>query len=321
MVSFRLVKSSARKLLSSIGWEIARKAPPTQGLVPTKAMGPLPVDTAALYALVLEYKNHPLDSMAGYIWRQSERRPDRLKDIDFAGFRSDNAFIWQTRGAPLSTFVVSALWAQSQDHHSLLKQINEDGDFGAECIKLDGRLWSRDLIDSVLEINFLMETLIDFRQLNVIVDIGAGYGRLLRRFAETTTGISLVGTDGLALSTAICRGYMKYLGLEDQVSTLSLTEVDKFDHQISLATNVHSFSEMSIKAVEWWLSWLKDHKTQYLFIVPNKPGPSLNDGTSLLPLLQSYGFALIRHRRKYDDPLVDEISLYPGDYYLYGQSH
>jgi putative sugar O-methyltransferase len=320
MMFSRLVKPAIRRMLSSIGWEVARKAPPTEGLNLTCSMKPLSVDPVALRALVLEYKDHPLDAMAGDVWRQSERRPDRLKDIDFASFRSDNAFVWQTRGTPLSSFVASALWAQSQDRHSLVGRVAEDGDFGAECINLNGRLWSRDVIDSILEINFLIETITDFHQLNVIVDIGAGYGRLLRRLAETTEEPLLFGADGLALSTTICRAYMDHLGLQNRVSTLSLAEVDRFNQRISLATNVHSFSEMSIEAVDWWLAWLKHHETQYLFIVPNRSGPSLNDGTSFEPLLTNHGFALVRHRRKYDDPLVDEISLYPGDYYLYARS-
>lgn len=321
MMVSRLVKPAVRRMLSSIGWEVAKKAPPTDGLAPTRTTKPLPIDPIALRALVLEYKDHPLDALAGDVWRQSKRRPDKLKDIDFTSFRSDNAFVWQTRGTPLSSFVASALWAQFQDRQSLLERVNEEGDFGAECINLNGRLWSRDVIDSVLEINFLMETIPDFHHLNVIVDIGAGYGRLLRRLAETTEGPMLFGADGLALSTSICRGYLDHLGLQGRVSTLSLSEVDQFNKRISLATNVHSFSEMSIEAVSWWLSWLKQQETRYLFVVPNRPGPSLNDGTNFEPLLRSHGFSLVRHRRKYVDPLVDEVGLYPGDYYLYSRDN
>ena len=43
--------------------------------------------------------------------------------------------------------------------HGVLAQIDEDGEFGAQCLELEGRLYSRDLVESANEINFLLDHL------------------------------------------------------------------------------------------------------------------------------------------------------------------
>jgi len=242
--------------------------------------------------------------------------PGNLKDVNLKAFRGDNAFVWQTRGAPLSNFVVSALWAERKDSHQLLRNTHEDGAFGVECLQILNRLWSRDLIDSLLEMNFLLDH-IPTLEGKTVVDVGAGYGRLLTRMADVTESTRLYGVDGVAMSTAICRAYVRYRQQDHRIGVLSLKEADEFDDAIDLAINVHSFSEMHIEAVRFWLGWLRCRSTRWLFIVPNRPGPSLNDGTDLLPHLDEYGFELEVSARKYSDQTVGDHSLFQGDYYLF----
>jgi len=218
----------------------------------------------------------------------------------------------------LGAFIVSALWAEKNDSFGLLNSTEELGDYGVECIRLQGRLWSRDLVDSVLEITFLMESLppgsLDTM---TTVDIGAGYGRLLRRLADVTHNDNLFGVDGVALSTCIADAYISHLELRSRVRILTLAEADELSKPVHLVTNVHSFSEMPLDAVCWWLDWARDRGTEFLFIVPNVPGPALNDGTDLMPHIRERGFVLAAHRMKYTDELIGTHALYQAHYYLF----
>jgi putative sugar O-methyltransferase len=267
------------------------------------------------------YVNHPLSKVSlTDVWYQGTEFKDTLKDINLMRFRADNAYLWQLKSHDISRFVISALFTEKTDSYGLLTRTREDGDFGAQCIRIGGRLWSRDLIDSVMEITFLRDHLpsgsIDSLR---IIDVGAGYGRLLHRLADTTQNANLFGADGVALSTAICRAYIRHQDQDSRVTVLSLAEVDNFKEDFDLATNVHSFSEMPIEIVVRWLDWLVERNVRYLFIVPNKPGPALIDGTEFLPQLIERGFELVARREKFDDPLIGKLAYYQSELYLFAR--
>jgi putative sugar O-methyltransferase len=310
------------RAFGKLGFQVSRYRTPEAriGLETPMPTGPQIVDMGEFERLWHEYKLHPLDALSSSIWHQGTEFSATLKDINLTRFRADNAYVWQTRGASVADFALSALWAERSDSFGLLTRTQESGAFGVECLRIDDRLWSRDLIDSILEITFLMENLPSgtLDAMNV-VDIGAGYGRLLSRLADVTGSPQLFGVDGVALSTSICRAYIRYMRVDSRVSVLSLREADELDAEIDLAINIHSFSEMSLEAVCWWLDWLVDRGTRYLFLVPNRPGPSLNDGTDLASAISQRGFVLKAERLKYEDPLIGEHALYQAHYYLFAR--
>jgi SAM-dependent methyltransferase len=279
------------------------------------------VDLDEYQSLWHAYANHPLSKVAVTdIWYQGTEFKDSLKDINLKKFRGDNAYVWQLKSHDISSFVISALFAERSDSYGLLTRTREDGDFGAQCIRIGGRLWSRDLIDSVMEITFLSDHLpsgsLDSLR---IIDVGSGYGRLLHRLADTTQNATLYGADGVALSTAICRAYIRHQDQDARVTVLSLAEVDDFTEDFDLATNVHSFSEMPLEIVVRWLDWLVERKVRYLFIVPNKPGPALIDGTVFMPQLIERGFELVGRREKFDDPLIGKLAFHQNEFYLFAR--
>jgi hypothetical protein len=288
------------------------------GFEPAVTSNSIIFDQSEFEKLWHQYKVHPLNAVTSSVWNEGPAPQSGIGDVDPRNFRSDNAYAWQSRAGSLAQFALTALWVERSDPHSLLAKTHEIGDFGVECIRLGGRLWSRDLIDSILEINFLMDHLPrGSLETMKILDIGAGYGRLLNRLADVTENDTLFAADGVALSTSICAAYIRQRNQESRISVLSLSGVDAFRDRLDLATNIHSFSEMSLEAVSWWLDWLVDREVKYLFVVPNKPGPSLNDGTDLTPALGQRGFRLSAHRHKYTDPVIAMTALYQADYYLF----
>jgi hypothetical protein len=313
----RSVNALARRLgvsvvRTSLLDELASKPPSAE---PPEPPAPMIVDTAWLRQLSVGYRAHPLTKLGGY-WDSGY-----TSELDLTDFRGDNHYVWQRRAFGEVNYLTTILYARSHDGHGVLDRIDEDGAFGAQSLELEGRLYSRDLVESANELNFLLDHLPagDLRPLR-LVDVGAGYGRLAHRLATVVRDAEIYCTDGIAVSTAICDAYIRYRNLTDRVTVVPLTRLHSIATPIPVATNVHSFSEMSYEAVAWWLDWLVDVGVRWLFVVPNLPGPSLVDGRSFEDLLDARGFELAATRPKYDDPLVDRYALYPGVYYLYGRS-
>ena len=115
---------------------------------------------------------------------------DHVSPADLRYFRGDNAYVYQIRNMGEVNYVVTTLYVKTIDSLGLLQNINEDGAFGAHTFEVHGKVVSRDLLDSILEINFL-ERHVGLSQRTVsILDIGAGYGRLAHRVVEAFPGYS-----------------------------------------------------------------------------------------------------------------------------------
>ena len=81
----------------------------------------------------------------------------KVRDEDLTNFRGDTQYVWQ-RGDMNGNEIAYSLsyYANKAGPASdLLAQMHEDGAFGVSALKLDDRLVSRDLLDSVGEIDFL----------------------------------------------------------------------------------------------------------------------------------------------------------------------
>ncbi len=105
---------------------------------------------------------------------------------------------------------LALLDVESRDKLGLLGQLDEDGLFGAWTFEFGDRPpVSRDLLDSVNEINYLdtQMGLSSIENLRVL-DIGAGYGRLAHRMSPALPGLAAYDCiDGVAISTFLCDYY------------------------------------------------------------------------------------------------------------------
>lgn len=265
--------------------------------------------------------------MARWMRRKSNRRKPKeiwnqahLSSIDSERFRADNAIVWQTREFGLQSYLISFLYALSIDRASVATKSLEDGLFGVEFFELMGQRVSRDLIDSIIEINFLE------RQLNIssskeftILDIGAGYGRLAKRVSDTYKNSTYFCIDKFKEMSDLSKKYLAKEIRSNRVCILSPGELEngKTNFRFDLALNVHSFSEMSIAEVDKWLNLLFVLEVRYLFIVPNPLALALNDGTEFSSLVERNGYRLIAQEPKYGCGEVAKFALYPANYYLF----
>src|SRR5271165_790114 len=130
--------------------------------------------------------------------------------------------------------------------------------------------------------------------------------------------ISYRCTDVIAESSFVCEYYLRNRGLEGRFALTPATEIDSMfqSQKIDLAVNIHSFSECTMQAVDWWLGRLASNRVKHLMIVPNAGnhcGQFLrnNIGEDMLPMVEGYGYRQVARDAKYRDPKVQKFGLNP----------
>ncbi len=212
------------------------------------------------------------------------------RNLSLAWFRGDNAYVWQfrqLRSAAEARMYLTLLDVESRDQLGLLKTLEEDGRFGAWTFSYGTRPpVSRDLLDSVNEINYLdaRMKLSSIEGLRVL-DIGAGYGRLAHRMSAALPNRAAYDCiDGVATSTFLCDYYLDYRKVPDTVRVVRLDQWETLGDSYDIAVNVHSFSECSLETIRWWLARIAEREIEWLLIVPNTPHELLStelDGSML----------------------------------------
>jgi len=254
--------------------------------------------------------------------------------IALPSFRGDHAYLLQSAYSPLQRllWLMVGYYAKSIDRLGLLDRLEEDGLFGPYCFRfMDRYTGSKDLVDSVGEINFLEDAIgISGRASLRVLDIGAGYGRLMHRLVTAfPTLVSGYCTDAIPESSFLSEYYLKFRNVADRVAVVPLDHVEQTlgdsAAPIDLVTNVHSFSECTSDAIAWWLDRVVAVQARYLFIVPN---PYHNGGTQLLnreadgsfadfrPAIEQRGFRLTHCVPKYRDASLHPFGINTF-YYLF----
>jgi SAM-dependent methyltransferase len=284
-----------------------------------------------LKELRARYASHP--AAATSLWS----REYISRQISLPEFRAHNAFIWQTRtrtrpvrGSRVHeiNYLLTAYYVRGVDRLRLLDCLSDDDAFGNLLVPIeDGFTVSRELLDSVLEIDFLERHLDLFSTPELrLLDIGAGYGRLAHRLVQSVPNLERVYcTDGVAESTFIAEYYLQFRRVNQKAHVVPLNEISANlrEGEVQIATNIHSFSECPLDVINWWLALLSAKRIRHLFIVPNT-GERLcsreRDQRSLdfAPVLREHGYELIAVEPKYlRSAGVQRHGLYPTHYHLF----
>ncbi len=305
-------------------WQTGETGEDTQELrLPDGAAEYLVIDNPRLRELRERYAEFQARASVPIVWTD-----EYVQSYGLQSFRGDNCYVWQTKDPNCDeiNYCLTAYYAQAIDRLGVLQNNSEDGLFGVHTYPISSRDFSRDILDSTAELNFLEKHLnLSSRENLQILDIGAGYGRLAHRTASTLSNLSTYFcTDAVPESTFLSEYHIKFRNLKDRVTVVPLDEIEECIRQqdIDLAVNIHSFSECSLEAIEWWLALLAAGKVRNLFIVPNSSDHggerlALNSGEDFSALVEKYGYILKIKAPKYEDPLVQKFGVSPTWYYLY----
>ena len=167
--------------------------------------------------------------------------------IEPESFRGHNQYLEQSDSYPYEAMVT---YLESRGTSGWLDAMGEDGAFGCVTRVVCGRTVSRDLLDSVMEIETLVSRFgIDLRYASVL-DIGAGYGRLAHRMATAFPEARVFCTDAIPVSLDVCRRYLAHRSVQPRV--YAADELGQLP-PIDLAVNIHSWSECTRAEILPWL--------------------------------------------------------------------
>jgi hypothetical protein len=253
-------------------------------------------------------------------WRSWETKVDLLK------FRGESDYVSQAYFRDTQKrYELTSAYVEMIDTDGWLRRLTEDRLFGVKIWDaLPGVLVTRDLLDSIIEIHFLKDTLgwketDDLR----LLDIGAGYGRFAHRFVHLFPIGQVDCIDAVATSTFLCRFYLEFRTCGARAHVVPFDKrSDLKCGAYSLALNIHSWSECTLAFVREWLGLLRDLRVPFLFIVPHRDDLTTKetDGSSIsyFDEMQRHGFTLVRKQRKFArSTQVDRFGVFPTNYYLF----
>ena len=324
----KFLKQQGYELLPSHAlyeWQKFNNAKPSykESQLPDGAKNYLNKENEKLKELESLYNKFDAEVTSHLVWREGHVRSE-----DLLFFRGDNAYVYQLRGSNMNLlgYALTTYYAKSIDKLGLLEKLKEDDYFGNYTFLIDNKKVSRDLLDSITEIYFLEKHLKISSQKNFnILDIGAGYGRLAHRMLEALPNIqTYFCTDAVAVSTFISEYYLRFRNLENRSKVIPLNNIENTlkNQRIDAALNIHSFSECSIHAVEWWIALLSKYKVKYLMIIPNiytdsKDKLVTHDRQDISRVLENNGYKLLVKEPKFSDPVVQQYGINPTQYYLF----
>lgn len=250
--------------------------------------------------------------------------------IDLRYFRGDSPIMWHyLEDGRLTRFKYHTFLRHvaAVDETGLLGRLDEDGAFGCWTFEYPGwPMVSRDLLDSVLELEFLRRHVpAASRDGFRVLDIGAGYGRLAHRMASVTPGlVDYCCVDAIPEMTYLAEVYLDHRGVTPPARVVELPDVDDVVARdaFDLVVNIHSFSECTHDAVAWWARRLATLDADRLLIVPNEPTELLTreiDGSrrDFAPLIEQAGFALDVREPVISDPAVRDLLDVHDHFHLY----
>ncbi|HSW11578.1 MAG TPA: class I SAM-dependent methyltransferase [Solimonas sp.] len=332
-------KRALRRWLAGRGYNFYRMTPAEERLVQDYLDGDAAAAATAaevparLQELRARYDRLDLPAVQHSAWARRSASGGQvdtgLGGVDLARFRAQSAYVWAYADANVLAnrmrYYMFADHVRRHDPLGLLDRLQEDGAYGCLTFDFEGlpRI-SRDLLDSVLELNVLQDWcgLLQDRSLRVL-DVGAGYGRMAQRLAEAGGRPAVYdAVDAVAESTWLCEHNLAQRGIGAPYRVLPLDEFAGGSQGYDLALNIHSFSECTQVAIRWWLEQLVERGVQRLFLVPN-------DGQQLLSTeadhsrldcageLQRCGFRRVQARPMFADGNLATLTGISDWYLLY----
>ena len=297
---------------------------PSVGPVPVRGRSDPYLDEGnpRLVELLQRYARFDPAVTAPALWKVDHIVGERLRFP-----RGNDAYVWQLRGPNMNVlgYALTTYYVRSIDRLGMLPRLTDDDWFGNFTFDIAGQTVSRDLLDSVIELHFLERQLkLSSLTAPLILDIGAGYGRLAHRTCQVFTNLAgYLCVDAVAQSTFVSEFYLRFRKSPARVIPLDEIESALKTTKPTIAVNIHSFSECRMDAIDWWLGLLERTGVEYLMIAPNDArhdgGQTLvtNDRQDFRPVVERHGYKLVAREPKYADPVVQQYAINPTHYYLF----
>jgi putative sugar O-methyltransferase len=190
-----------------------------------------------------------------------------LPTVNLEQFRGQTHYLYQRSELDLYGAMMARL--RLVDDWGLLDTLTEDDAFGCLTYHVNGKVVSRDLLDSIEEIYFLRDQLSWQQTQHVnVLDIGAGYGRLAHRLDAAMPNAQVWCTDAIAESTWVCERYLSHCRVSERVHVVPFADVQGVgDVRFDAAVAIHSWSECNTAAIRWWVDYLVEREVPAVLYV------------------------------------------------------
>ncbi len=263
----------------------------------------------------------------------SQWRPEYVtREAPLLLFRSDCAYVWQKRDLNFPIHLACTyFYLKAYPLSDLLATCHEDTLFGVYSISAEGKIITRDLLDSVCELHRLRDVLSLTPSSHFTgLDIGSGYGRLAYRLSQCFPNSRVICSDAIPESSFLCEFYLRFRNVEHNARMVPLDElVDEVKGtEIDIAVAINSLTECSSEAVSWWLDLLTERKVPHLLIAGSGSldGGRLlrteeygdhNHPKDLLEIVHQAGYRQIAMIPKFDEPVLQQYGVSPTYYHLF----
>ena len=227
----------------------------------------------------------------------------------------------------LQAYTVAYEYALSHDRLAALSKFSDDGAYGGLRFEVNGQIVSSDTIDSCLQLNFIARHC-GFTPADelMMVDIGAGWGRLVSRFLELFPRSFAYALDAVPFSSFCAHRYLKHRGHSDRARVGSRAKLEGVQPgTLDIAVNIHSWSEAPLASIEEWLSRLDALRVPFLFFVPHGVPAYTTEQSGppklIVPTILAHGWQTVAEEPKYGVSLQrQQNGLYPlAHYYLFSK--
>lgn len=197
--------------------------------------------------------------------------------------------------------------AAAGDRLGLLPTFEEDGAYGVLRFRLgDGRVVSQDQILSAQDIN-LMADWVGLRagDAPLLIDIGAGYGRMTHRFLRAFPSSYAMALDAVPGTSALAWQYLNFRGCGGRAVIGGPRRLlDALPPGAPrIAVNIHSWSEAPLASVQGWLDLLVTAQADWLLLATHDVSAvtleASGPGPCMIPAIQAAGWTLVQDRQRF----------------------
>jgi len=195
----------------------------------------------------------------------------------------------------------------ANDRLGLLPEFAEDAALGIMRFRLaGGEVVSQDQVISAFDLG-LLAGWVGFGRGDapLLIDVGAGYGRLTHRFLQAFPSAHAMALDAVPGTSALAEFYLGFRGCAGRVvvgGPRRLLEPLPAGAP-RVAVNIHSWSEAPLASIEGWLDLLDGAGVEWLLLVTHdRSAVTLEaDGSHLpmLPAIAAAGWALLEDRPRF----------------------
>jgi hypothetical protein len=250
---------------------------------------------------------HPADSLTLWQdWLDPTDGPEMRGEVLMTQAGAHGAEYWGSVRL-LAYYSRAARETRANDHLGLMPAFADDGALGIMRFRLaDGAVVTQDQLISAHDLGLLAGWVgCTPADAPLLIDVGAGYGRLTHRFLQAFPSSHALALDAVPGTSALAEYYLGMRGCAGRAITGGPNRLLEPlpPGAPRIAVNIHSWSEAPLASIRGWLDLLNGAAADWLLLATHdiravtleREGPAL----PMIPAIMAAGWKLIEDRPRF----------------------